>query len=104
VPSLDVVAPGKVIAVAEEDRRPQSGIVIEIVVGLGQAVKRLWVDTVEHLRAVDADEDYLLAPLNRDLGVDRARDIGHALCIHLPHASDDAEIDCGHTSPDWGDI
>jgi hypothetical protein len=66
---LNVVAAGEVLAVTKEDRCPERGIVVEIEVGLGQTVKCLRVDSVEHLRSIDADEDDLLSPLHRDLGV-----------------------------------
>jgi len=68
---LNVVPAAEVIAVTKEDRRPERGILVEIVVGRGQTVKCLWIDTVEHLRSINADENYLFSPLHRDLGVRR---------------------------------
>jgi hypothetical protein len=54
-----------------EDRRPQRGIVIEIVKGLGQTVKCIRVDPVEHLWTIDANEDYRSPPLHHDLDIRR---------------------------------
>jgi hypothetical protein len=66
---LDVVPAGEVLAVAKKQRCPERGIIIEIVVCLGQTVKCVRVDAVEHLRPIDPDEDNLFPPLHRDLGI-----------------------------------
>lgn len=42
---------------------PEHGVVVEIVVGRGQPIERLWIDMVERLRSIDADEDDLVASL-----------------------------------------
>ena len=68
---LDIVAAREMFAVTHEDRRPECRVVVEVMVGLGQAVECLRVDAVEHLRTIDRDDHDLSAPLHRDLGVGR---------------------------------
>jgi hypothetical protein len=50
---LDVIPAGEVLVVAKEDRRPERGIVIEIVVSRSQTVKCLGIDMVEILRSIN---------------------------------------------------
>jgi hypothetical protein len=65
----DVVSAREVWTVTNEDRCPQRGVVIEIVLGLGQSVKCIWVDTVEYLGSIYAYEDNLSSPLDGHLGI-----------------------------------
>jgi hypothetical protein len=53
--------------VAEEHRRPQARVVVEVVVRLGQAEEGVRVEPVVDLGPVDPDQDDLAAPLD---GVD----------------------------------
>lgn len=75
---LNVVPAAEVVAVTKEDRRSKRWIVIEIVVGRGQAVKRVGVNFVQHLRSVDADKHNLIASFEGHLGIGRKRYIDHA--------------------------
>jgi hypothetical protein len=61
----------RVRSVAKENRRPDLGGVIELAVGTRRTIKCLWVDTVEQLRSINTDKDYLFTPLHRDLAAGR---------------------------------
>jgi hypothetical protein len=69
--------------VAEEHRRPQARVVVEVVVRPGQAEEGVRVEPVVDLGAVDPDQDDLAAPLDGDLGLGRERDVGHAAFVRL---------------------
>src|SRR5271168_4870157 len=74
---VDINAAREVLAVAKEDRRSESRVIVVIVIGLGEPVKRFGIITVEDLWPVHADLDDLSTPLDRDFGVGRQGDIGH---------------------------
>jgi hypothetical protein len=67
--------------VAEEHRRPQARVVVEVVVRLGQAEEGVRVEPVVDLGPIDTDQDDLAAPLDGDLGLGGERDVGHAAFI-----------------------
>jgi hypothetical protein len=62
--------------VAEEHRRPQGRVVVEVVVRLGQAEEGVRVEPVVDLGPIDPDQDDLAAPLDGDLGRGGERNVG----------------------------
>ena len=88
---VHVDAAGEVPAVAEEHRRPQARVVVEIVVRLGQAEEGVRVEPVVDLGPVDPDQDDLAAPLDGDLGLGGDRNIGHTAFV--------VELGNGHLAP-----
>jgi hypothetical protein len=60
---VHVDAAGEVLAVAEEHRRPQARVVVEVVVRLGQAEEGVRVEPVVDLGPVDPDQDDRAEPL-----------------------------------------
>ncbi len=66
---------------AEEHRRPQARVVVEVIVGLGQTEEGVGVKPVVVLRPINPDQDDLAAPLDGDLGLGRERNVGHVAFI-----------------------
>ena len=88
---VHVDAAGEVLAVAEEHRRPQARVVVEVVVRLGQAEEGVRVEPVVDLGPVDPDQDDLAAPFDGDLGLGGERSLGHAAFV--------VELGNGHLTP-----
>ena len=64
---INVDASGKIVTVPKQDGSPQRRVMIILVIRHGEAGVGFRIDTVVDVRAIDADQNNLSAPLHRDL-------------------------------------
>jgi hypothetical protein len=81
IEGVDIDAPRKSLAVPEQNGGAKRGVVVVIVVCLGETFRRLGIQAIVDVRSVDPDQNDLPSSFDRDLVGRRVWNIGHVDCF-----------------------